>query len=214
MTRRPRRASEERRQLALQWNPLVAFYEVALAEAEELLIAWRHPLHLPTEQYPNGRPYTRPFGHMAFVMEDGGRRAAVVVLASTVNASVSKKHGLHRYNCVDLARLARSPDRRDARCLRAVLRTTREYLVPLWPRRYPQRWPRVDAAVTTSLPGTVSARSAGHAGLYRFDGFERLRVTAGPSGGGTYGTPSAANVIGDGERGLWAYRYPVPLLAT
>jgi hypothetical protein len=93
MTRRPRRAGEQRRQLALRLNPLVAFYEVTLAEAQELLITWRHPLHLPTEQYPNGRPYTRPFGHMAFVMEDGGRRAAVVVLASTVNASVSKKHG-------------------------------------------------------------------------------------------------------------------------
>jgi hypothetical protein len=194
-------------------TPAVAFYEVPLEEAEELLIAWRHPLHLPTEDYPHGKPYTRPFGRMCFVMEDGGRRAAVVVLASTVNVSVSHEHGLHRYNCVDLARLARSPDRRDRRCLRAVLRIAVEYLVPLWPRRYPDHWQQVEAAVTTSLPGTLSARSAGHAGLYRFDGFERLRVTKGPSGGGTYGKPSAANAIGDGERGLWAYRYPTPVRA-
>lgn len=199
------------RQLALRLNPLVAFYEVPLAEAQERLIAWRHPLHLPTEQHPAGTPYTRPFGNISFVMEDNGRPAAVVVLASTVNASVSREHGLHRYNCVDLARIARSPDRRDRRCLRAVLRITVEYLVPLWPARYPEHWPQVDAVVTTSLPGTLSAKSAGHAGLYRFDGFVRLRVTRGAKGGGTYSKPSAANAIGDGERGLWAYWYPTPL---
>jgi hypothetical protein len=202
------KANPAGRQLALRLSPVVAFYEVPLSEAKELMISWRHPLHLPTEEYPSGTPYTRPFGHISFVMEDNGRRAAVVILASTVNASVSKRHGLHRYNCVDLARLGRSPDRR---CLRAVLRIAVEYLVPLWPARYPDRWPQVDAVVTTSLPGTLSANSAGHAGLYRFDGFERLRVTRGPKGGGTYSKPSAANAIGDGERGLWAYRYPTPL---
>jgi hypothetical protein len=50
--------------------------------------------------------------------------------------------------------------------------------------------------VATSLPGTLSARNAGHARLYRFDGFEPLGVTKGPS---------AANKIGDSEPGgLWA----------
>jgi hypothetical protein len=46
-----------------------------VAEAEELLIGWRHPLHLPDDEHPTGRPYTRPFGSLAFVMEDRGRRA-------------------------------------------------------------------------------------------------------------------------------------------
>ena len=41
-------------------------------------------------------------------MEDHGRRASVVVLGSTINASVSKQHSLHRYNTIDLARIARS----------------------------------------------------------------------------------------------------------
>lgn len=200
------------RQLALRWSPLVAFYEVPLQEAQAHLIAWRHPLHLPTPEHPAGRPYDRPFGRISFVMEHEGRPAAVVVLASTVNASVAKDRGLHRYNCVDLARIGRSTDRRDGHSLRAVLRIAREYLVPLWPRRYP-RWERVDALVSTSLPGTLSATSGGTAGLYRFDGFERLRVTTGPSGGGTYGRPSHANAIGDGARGLWVYRYPEPVTA-
>lgn len=210
-TPRPaRRHLPAARQLTLRLSPAVAFYEVALAEAVELLIRWRHPLHLPTEEHPIGTPYSRPFGRMAFVMEAGGRRAAVVVLASTVNASVSKDHGLHRYNVVDLARIGRSPDRRDRRCLRAVLRIAVEYLAPLWPARYP-RWAELAAVVSTSLPGTVSSAAAGTSGLYRFDGWSRLRTTRGPHGGGTYSRPSAANRIADGERGLWAYRYPTAL---
>ena len=200
------------RQLALRMSPVVAFYQVDIAEAEELLITWRHPLHLPDDQYPLGRPYRRPFGSRAFVMEDRGRRAAAVVLASTVNASVSKQHGWHRYNTVDLARIARSPDRRDKQCLRAGLRIARDYLAPLWLGAYPN-WdarsaelcgqPQIEALSSTSLPGTPGT-------LYRFDGFERIRVSNGAKGGG-HQRPSAANAIADGARGLWVYRYPQPL---
>lgn len=209
-------------QLALRWSPVVAFYQVDMAEAEALLIAWRHPLHLPTgdcpscgRAHPGGRPYERPFGRMAFVMEDRGRLAATVVLASTVNASVCKARGWHRYNTVDLARIARSPDRRDAKCLRAVLRISREYLVPLW-LGTSVKWdarsalagggrPQVAALSASSLPGTPGA-------MYRFDGFEHIRTSTGPRGGG-HQKPSAANAIADGARGLWVYPYPRPLLA-
>ena len=200
------------RQLALRLAPTVAFYQVDTAEAQELLIAWRHPLHLPDAEHPEGRPYTRPFGSLAFVMESHGRRAAAIVLASSINASVSQSCGLHRYNTVDLARIARSPDRRDEQCLRAVLRIAREYLVPLWLGTYP-RWdarsaelcgqPQIEALCSTSLPGTPGR-------MYRFDGFEQLRVSKGPKGGGRQ-RPSAANSIADGARGLWVYRYPQPL---
>jgi hypothetical protein len=200
------------RQLALRLSPVVAFYQVDVAEAEELLIAWRHPLHLPDDEHPTGRPYTRPFGSLAFVMEDGSRRSAAVVLASTINASVCKSRGWHRYNTVDLARIARSPDRRDQQCLRAVLRIAREYLVPLWLGIYPN-WdarsaelcgqPQIEALSSTSLPGTPGK-------LYRFDGFERIRVSKGAKGGG-HQRPSAANAIDDGARGLWVYRYPQPV---
>ncbi|MCF6467314.1 hypothetical protein FAF44_02655 [Nonomuraea sp. MG754425] len=204
------------RQLALRMSPVVAFYQVDLPEVVELLIAWRHPLHLPDDEHPDGRPYTRPFGSLAFVMEDRGRVAAAVVLASTINASVSKTDGLHRYNTVDLARIARSPDRRDERCLRAVLRIARMYLVPMWLGAY-ARWdarsaelcggqPQIEALSSTSLPGTPGQ-------LYRFDGFERIRVSKGPKGGSRQ-KPSAANEIADGARGLWVYRYPEPITTT
>jgi hypothetical protein len=203
------------RQLALRLSPVVAFYQVEIGEAEELLIAWRHPLHLPDDEHPAGRPYTRPFGSMAFVMEDRGRQAAAVVLASTVNASVCKLRGWHRYNTVDLARIARSPDRRDTQCLRAVLRIARDYLAPLWLGIYP-KWdarsaalcgqPQIEALSSTSLPGTPGQ-------LYRFDGFERIRVSKGAKGGG-HQRPSAANAIADGARGLWVYRYPQPVTAA
>jgi len=190
------------RQLALRLNPLVAFYQVEMAEAEELLIAWRHPLHLPDPGHPAGRPYTRPFGRLPFVMEDQGRVAACVVLASTINASVCKDRGLHRYNTVDLARIARSPDRRDEKCLRAVLRIAREYLVPLWPLAYP-KWRQVAALSSTSLPGTPGS-------MYRLDGFEKIRESKPKAASGWQGV-SAANAIADGATGLWVYRYPVPL---
>src|SRR6266700_2028385 len=85
------------------------------------------------------------------------------LLASTINASVCKSRGWHRYNTVDLARIARSPDSRDQRCLRAVLRIARDYLVPLWLGTYPN-WdarsadlcgqPQIEAVSSTSLPGT------------------------------------------------------------
>ncbi|GGS85195.1 hypothetical protein GCM10010156_49760 [Planobispora rosea] len=200
------------RQLALEVSPAVAFYQTPVAEAEELLITWRHPLHLPDDEYPAGRPYRRPFGSLAFVMEERGRRAAAVVLASTINPSVCQSQGLNRYNTVDLARIARSPDRRDRHCLRAVLRITRDYLAPLWLGRFPG-WdarsaelcgrPQIEALASTSLPGTPGR-------LYRFDGFERIRTSTGAKGGG-HQRPSAANAIADGARGLWVYRYPQPL---
>lgn len=202
------------RQLALRLSPVVAFYQIDIREAEKLLIAWRHPLHLPTDEHPAGRPYTRPYGSMAFVMEDRGRAAAAVVLASTINTSVCKERGWHRYNTVDLARIARSPDRRDQQCLRAVLRIARDYLTPLWLGAYP-RWdarsaelcgrPQIAALSSTSLPGTPGQ-------MYRFDGFERVRVSTGAKGGG-HQRPSAANAIADGARGLWVFPYPVPITA-
>jgi hypothetical protein len=209
------------RQLAWRASPLVAFYQVDMDEAEDLLIRWRHPLHLPTGEcpscgkpHPGGRPYERPFGRLPFVMEDRGRVAACVVLASTINASVCKARGWHRYNTVDLARIARSPDRRDEKCLRAVLRIAREYLAPLW-LDTSAKWnarsaelcgrPQLAALASQSLPGTPGS-------MYRFDGFEHIRTTRGAHGGG-HQKASAANAIDDGARGLWVYPYPRPLLA-
>jgi hypothetical protein len=147
---------------------------------------------------------------MFFRMDVLGRPAAIVSLASSPNEWVSKKHGLGRYDCVDLSRICRSPDRRDEFCLRAVLRLAREYLVPLYPIRYPKKWSIVKAACANSLPGTPSSKLEVRAGMYRFDGWERLRLARAKNGGGKRGKPSRAADMDDGLVGLWVYRYPDP----
>jgi hypothetical protein len=183
-------------------QPIIAWWEIGKDEAEWFLVAWKHKLHL------KGEKYERPFGSMYFRMDVMGRPAAVVILASSCNTWVSKERNLSRYDCVDLARICRSLDRRDDHCLRAVLRLSREYLVPLWPLRYPKHWSTIRAACANSLPSTASARPDGKTGLYRFDGWERIRVTKGKGGGGKRGRPSKAAEVGDGTRGLWVYLYP------
>ncbi len=183
-------------------RPVIAWWEIDKKEAVRFLIDWKHKLH------ENGEPYERPFGTMFSRMDVLGRPAAVLALASSCNTWVSKDHGLSRYDCVDLARICRSPDRRDTHCLRAVLRLSREYLVPLYPIRYPKKWSVVKAACANSMPGTASAAKDGKTGMYRFDGWERIRVSKGKGGGGKRGKPSKAAEIGDGQRGLWVYFYP------
>jgi hypothetical protein len=195
-------------QLAFRLSPLVAFYEVEVDEAVSLLIEWRHPLHL------NGEKKVRPFGKLAYVMEERGRTCGCVILASTCNASVCQDEGLHRYNTVDIARIARSLDRRDEKCLRAILRITREYLVPYWLEQDWPRWqarsellcgrPQIEAVSSTSLPGTKGS-------MYRLDGFTKLR-TSKPKKPSGYQKASAANAIADGVTGLWVYRYPDPIV--
>lgn len=188
-------------------RPVIGWWEIEKTEAVRLLIDWQHKLHR------KGQDYKRPFGSMYFRMDVLGRPAAVVVLASSPNPSVSHQHGLHRYNCVDLARICRSPDRRDESCLRAVLRLSREYLVPLYPQRYPKKWSVVEAAIANSLPGTPSSEVEPNNSMYRFDGWERLRLAkAKDTSSGKRGKPSQAAGIDDDEDliGLWVYRYPVP----
>lgn len=160
-----------------------------------------------------GENYERPYGSMYFRMDVLGRPAAVVVLASSPNPSVSHQHGLHRYNCVDLARICRSPDRRDESCLRAVLRLSREYLVPLYPQRYPKKWSVVAAAIANSLPGTRSSEVEPSNSMYRFDGWERLRLAkAKNTSSGKRGKPSKAAGIDDDEDliGLGCTATPCP----
>jgi hypothetical protein len=183
-------------------RPVIGWWEIEKEEAVRFLIDWQHKLHR------KGEEYKRPFGSMFFLMEVLGRPAAVVSLASSGNEWVSKKHGLGRYDCVDLSRICRSPDHRDVFCLRAVLRLAREYLVPLYPLRYPKKWSIVKAACANSLPGTPSSALEPNSGMYRFDGWERVRLAKASKGGGKRGKPSKAGEITDGMIGLWIYQYP------
>lgn len=190
-------------------RPVIAWWEISKQEAVNFLIDWKHRLH------ENGEHYKRPFGSMFFRMDVMGRPAAVVVTASSCNKWVSKKLDLGRYECVDLARICRSPDHRHAHCLRAVLRLSREYLAPLYPLRYPL-WSAetLKAVCANQLPKDDGSPLEIHNNMYRFDGFKLVRETKGEGGGGKRGRPSKAAKIGNGIRGLWVYRYPTPTVPT
>jgi hypothetical protein len=86
--------------------------------------------------------------------------------------------------------------------------------VPLYPQRYPKKWSVVKAVCANSMPKTDEAKIDGKTGMYRFDGFELIRVTKGKGGGGKRGKPSKVAHIGDGTRGLWLYRYPAATNAS
>lgn len=176
--------------------PLFAIHEVKAKEADELLVEWGHPL---------GGVSDRPFGYMAFVCEAFGRPVCVLVSASTPNKSVSTAHGLHRYNTVELARIARPDEDRQAMLACARLWTT--YLAPMWPERYGRKWAGLDAAVTYSLPGTPSAKSE-EVGMYRRLGFKNLgKRLPGRPGKGSRQKVSKTDGIDDGEKRLWIWEY-------
>ena len=180
-------------------RPLFACRPLATKrEISDLLCAWSHPLH------GDGESYDRPFGFQAFCLEVFGEPAAIAVSASAPNEAVFEDLG--RYNTVDLARIAASPDPRFANCLRAVLRWWREFLAPLW-TVYRGGWD-IDAAVSYSLPG-----KAGH--LYRADGFRKVaeRRVKQRNSGGRQGASRAAKIAAtpDLVMGVWVWRYPQPL---
>jgi len=167
-------------------------------EISELLCAWSHPLHA------DGETYDRPFGFQAFCLEVFGEPTAIAVSASAPNEAVCEDLG--RYNTVDLARIAASPDPRFANCLRAVLRWWREFLAPLW-TVYHGGWD-IDAAVSYSLPGKPG-------NLYRADGFKKVaeRRVKTRNSGGRQGASRAAKIAAapDLVMGVWVWRYAQPL---
>lgn len=180
---------------------------ITKAQASEYLIAWEHPLHLPDDDYPDGRPFMRPFGYQAWLFEVFGEPAALVMSGSYVNRNIGAPEpysDLHRYNTVELTRIARSPQHRHENCLRMALRWWREYGCPLWEAAY---WP-VQAAVTLSIP----SRSGN---LYRADGFRKVRSRPpARGGGGGWQKRSLVAAIAtdpDHEMGLWIHRFPRPL---
>lgn len=77
-----------------------------------------------------------------------------------------------------------------------MLRLWREVLVFEW-----QSW-RPAAAVSYSTPGKAGD-------IYRFDGWSFVRKVkkAGVGKSSTWSKGSATDVIGDGRKGLWIYRY-------
>lgn len=162
---------------------IITFRTVKLAEANELLTRWDHPLG----------PCHRPFGSMSNVLVVDGEPVAVTVAASIVSPTVDS---YARRQVVELARIGRAPEARWA--LRPTLRLWRAVLAHRWPY-----WP-VEAAVSYALPGTPGD-------IYRFDGWRRVKECkpARPGKSSTWSRPSASDQIGDGRKTLWIFEYPI-----
>jgi hypothetical protein len=125
-----------------------------------------------------------------------GEPVSVTVSASAVSATVG---GYRRNQVVELARLCSAPGHSWAS--RVALRLWREVAGPRWPY-----W-SVLAAVSYSL----NAHHRGH--LYRHDGWERVQVSAGSRGGGTWSARRGENDPASGSKTLWIWRYQDPGLA-
>lgn len=167
-------------QLRLFEAPIAGVNPVSPDEANNRLVAWQHKLGA----------VNRPYGSEAFSLEIDGRIIAVAVSASTVSSTVA---GYRRQEVVELARLCAEPDNHWAN--RVLLRIWREVLAPRW-----AYWP-VRAAISYS-------HNAMHkGGLYRADGWEKIRDDCGSGGGGTYSSKRAATDVVAGKKTLWVWRY-------
>ena len=151
-------------------------------QANTLLTEWGHYLG----------PCDRPFGAEGWVLEVAGRPVSVAVSASIVSSTAA---GFDMREVVELARLCSAPGARWA--TRPMLRLWREVAAPAW--RY---WP-VRAAVAYS----ANQRHPGD--IYRFDGWQRVAVQAGSSGGGTWSGKRSDDHAARGAKSLWLWRYDV-----
>ena len=139
--------------------PLVAFYEIEASEADAALARADHYLG----------PCDRPFGKQSFGLVVNGELASVAVSASTVGSTCG---GFNRGEVVELARLGSLPGKRA--WTRVALRCWRELAPSQWPH-----WP-VRACVSYS-------NETRHKGdIYRFDGWTKVAVMPGSTGGGTW----------------------------
>lgn len=156
------------------------------ARCNQLLIDWCHELGA----------CDRPFGQDQWGLVVGDRITSVAVSASIISPTVTDATGSvwPRSRAVELARICTRPGENWA--TRPMLRLWRAVLVHEW-----EHWP-VDLAVSYATPGQV-----GH--IYRHDGWTRVRQVkrSSPGATSTWSKPSATDVIGDGRKTLWTYKY-------
>ena len=158
--------------------PIAGLYPVSMVTANRCLEAWGHRLG----------SVNRPFHQEAYGLEVEGGLVAVATSGSTVSRTVA---GYQRNEVVELTRLAAS----SPTLSRVMLRLWRELCAPRW-----ASWP-VRAAVSYS-------HNLMHTGnLYRFDGWERVRVDAGSGGGGTWSKQRGTADAVYGPKSLWVWRF-------
>lgn len=153
--------------------PLVAFVEIDGAEADAALERSGHYLG----------PCDRPFGKQWFGLLVNGALVSVAVSASIVSKTCA---GYRRKEVVELARLGSMPGCKA--WTRVALRCWREVAPALWPY-----W-KVRACVSYS-------NETRHKGdIYRFDGWRKVGVVRGSTGGGTYTMKKKRE-----DKALWLY---------
>ncbi len=160
--------------------PVVSFQEIAVPEANRLLVEWGHRLG----------PVHRPFGMQAFGLVVDAKLVSVAVSASTVSTTVA---GYRREQVVELARQCAEPS--SAWANRVTIRLWREVGAHLWPY-----W--------TALAAISYSKNAHHRGdLYRFDGWQKVSEDCGSSGGGAWSRKRYATDEVHGKKTLWLWRY-------
>lgn len=154
--------------------PLASFDVIDNADANQALDAWGHYLSA----------CDRPFATQSFGLCVGEELVAVAMSASTVNATCG---GYARGEVVELARLVTRPTDRWA--TRVALRLWRQ----LAPRCWAKYWP-VRACVSYS-------NETRHKGdIYRFDGWRKVGVVPGSTGGGTWSAKQPSE-----PKAVWVY---------
>ena len=155
-------------------------------DGNQFLAEWPHVLG----------PCNRPFGQEFWGLEVAGRMVSVAVSASTVSSTVTDGDGVQwqRSQLVELARICSRPG--EGWATRPMLRLWRSVLAPMW-----KHWP-VDMAVSYATPGKKGD-------IYRFDGWTFVRRVrqSNPGATSTWSKPSQTDLIGDGTKGLWVYRF-------
>jgi hypothetical protein len=175
--------------LQLRRQPLAGFSEIGLDEANELLVDWGHYLG----------DCDRPFRSEAYAYDVGGRIVSVAVSSSAVN-HVTDLDGRtwHRNEIVELSRLCTRPGEEWA--TRVMLRQWRELAAPAWCCPRPRRGLRPLVAIAYSKNDRHDGR------IYRFDGWEKIRETAGSGGGGAWSRKQYASDAAHGRKTLWLWR--------
>lgn len=159
--------------------PMATFERIDPSHADELYERWQHYLG----------PCDRPFGRQDFGFLLGGQAVSVATSASTVSATCA---GLSRFEVIELARIATHPAYRWA--TRVTLRLWRELAPTEWAARNHEHWPSIRAVVSYS-------NETRHKGdIYRFDGWRKVGIQRGSTGGGTYTSKQPRE-----DKALWIY---------
>lgn len=172
---------------ATLWADTAAPVEIVAvdrAEANSLLVEWRHELGA----------CDRPFGQDHWLIAHCGRPVSLAVSASIVSPTIRDEieRTWPRNETLELARLCSAPGENWA--TRVMLRLWRECLASQWVHWEP------GLLVSYATPG-----KAGN--IYRADGWTRVRTVAPskPGASSTWAKGSPTDGIGNGRKTLWVW---------